>query len=83
VGDGGEEDGGIGGHGDEFAVADGGEDGEQGVGIVSDGLDLLSFMSDSLLKLLKLLPRTYVWNATLAGSNKTPVFASSIAAQMG
>jgi hypothetical protein len=33
--------------------------------------------------LLKLLPRTYVWNATLAGSNKTPVFASGIAAQMG
>lgn len=36
----GDEDGGAGGDGDELAIADGCEDGEERVGIVSDGLDL-------------------------------------------
>lgn len=40
VRDGGHQDGGSGGDGDELAISDGGEDREEGVGVVTDGLDL-------------------------------------------
>ncbi len=45
VRDGGQEDRGRGGDGDELARADGREDGEEGVSIVADGLNLRRTMS--------------------------------------